>query len=74
MKFRTHIFKSIVKDKGHLFFKKRKEQAFRTDSYNTLHSSLSISGIHRNTQIIVVTNEMYLVREIRDFVHMFLRV
>ena len=40
-----------------------------TDSYNTLHSSLRISGIHRNTQIIVVTMEMYLVREIKNFAH-----
>ena len=41
------------------------KEASRTDSYNTLRSSLKISGIHRNTQIIVVTLEMYLVWEIK---------
>ena len=42
---------------------------FKTDSYNTLRSSLRISGIHRNTQIAVVTMEMYLVREIKKHGH-----
>ena len=32
-----------------------------------------ISGIHRNTQIIVVTLAMHLVREIINFVHIFIR-
>ena len=47
--------------------------AFRTDSYNTLHSSLRISGIHRNRKVIVVTMEMYLLRGMRNFEHIFWR-
>ena len=46
-----------------------RDNSFRTDSYNTLRRFLRISDIHRNTQIIVVTMEMYLVREIKKHGH-----
>jgi hypothetical protein len=40
----------------------------------SLVDSLKIYGIYRNTQITVVTIEMYLVRDIRNVAHIFLRV
>ena len=43
-----------------------KKTTFRTDSYNILRTSLRISGIHTDTQIIVVTMEMYLVGVIKN--------